>query len=76
VPLLARGWMAPGFLLLALQTILPQWLLLWQGEDTVVATRVLTLHLYILIADRLALLTARREPASVPEPMPGREATG
>jgi hypothetical protein len=40
-----------------------------------VATRALTLYLYILIAHWLTLLAAGREPASVPEPVPGREAT-
>jgi hypothetical protein len=35
------------------------------GEDTVVATRVLTLYLYILITHRLALLATGRGPASV-----------
>src|SRR3712207_8777853 len=59
--LLARGWVAPGFLLLALQTIPPQWPLLWQGEGTVVATLALTLYLYVLIAHWLALLAAGRE---------------
>ncbi len=74
--LLARGWVAPGFLLLALQTIPPQWPLLWRGEGTVVATLALTLYLYILIVHWLALLAAGREREIVPEPVPGKEATG
>jgi alpha-1,2-mannosyltransferase len=63
--LLARGWMAPGFLLLALQTVPPQWPVLWRGEGTVVAALALTLYLYVLIAHWLALLAAGREPTSV-----------
>jgi alpha-1,2-mannosyltransferase len=74
--LLARGWVAPGFLLLALQTIPPQWPLLWQGEGTVVATLALTLYLYVLIAHWVALLAAGKEPESVPEPVPRTEAGG
>jgi alpha-1,2-mannosyltransferase len=74
--LLARGWVAPGFLLLALQTIPPQWPLLWQGEGTVVATLALTLYLYVLIAHWLALLAAGREATSVQGSAPGPEATG
>jgi alpha-1,2-mannosyltransferase len=73
--LLARGWVAPGFLLLALQTIPPRWPLLWRDEDGVVASLALTLYLYILIAHWLALLAAGREATSVPESEPGPEAT-
>ena len=74
--LLARGWVAPGFLLLALQVIPPQWPLLWQGKGTIVATLALTLYLYVLIAHWLALLAAGREPTSVRGSAPGPEATG
>ena len=66
--LLARGWVAPGFLLLALQTIPPQWPLLWRDEGVVVAGLALTLYLYVLIAHWLALLAVGREPAGAPEP--------
>jgi hypothetical protein len=66
--LLARGWVAPGFLLLALQTIPQQWPLLWRDEGVVVAGLALTLYLYVLIAHWLALLAVGREPAGAPEP--------
>jgi alpha-1,2-mannosyltransferase/arabinofuranan 3-O-arabinosyltransferase len=61
--LLARGRMAPAFLLLALQSIPAQWPLLWNETDTVVASLGLTLYLYILIAHWLALLPVVKEPA-------------
>ncbi len=60
--LLARGRTAVGFLLLALQTIPPQWPLLWQGDGTVVASLALTLYLYSLLAHWLAFLTADAPP--------------
>ena len=66
--LLGRGQAAPAFLLLALQSIPPQWPLLWSEKDTVVASLALTLYLYILIAHWLVLLFAAKEPAGVPEP--------
>ncbi|MCA1687125.1 MAG: DUF2029 domain-containing protein [Actinobacteria bacterium] len=66
--LLARGRTAPAFLLLALQSIPGQWPLLWNEEDTVVASLALTLYLYILIAHWLALLPAAKEPAGPPQP--------
>ncbi len=66
--LLAREWVAPGFLLLALQSIPPYWPILWVGKDTVVATLALTLYLYILIAHWLALtLAAGKHPAGTLE---------
>jgi hypothetical protein len=71
--LLARGRVTLALLLLALQAIPGQWVLLWQGENTVVATLALTLYLYlyILIAHWLALLlSARKEPARAPESTP------
>jgi alpha-1,2-mannosyltransferase len=61
--LLARGMVAPAFLLLALQSIPAQWPLIWNQRGTVVATLALTLYLYILIAHWLTLLAATREPA-------------
>jgi hypothetical protein len=66
--LLARGMVAPAFLLLALQSIPAQWPLIWNERGTVVASLAMTLYLYILIAHWLALLAATREPA--------REGTG
>ena len=66
--LLARGWVAPAFLLLTLQAIPGQWPLLWNQQQTVAATLALTLYLYILLAHWLVLLFAAREPPGVPEP--------
>ncbi len=74
--LLARGWVAPGFLLLALQTIPPRWPLLWRDEDGILAGLALTLYLYVLVAHWVVLLAAGREPASVPEPAPGGHESG
>jgi alpha-1,2-mannosyltransferase len=68
--LLARGWTTPAFLLLALQSIPGQWPLLWNEEDTVVASLALTLYLYILIAHWLAFLSAEKEPASASRSKP------
>jgi len=68
--LLARGMVAPAFLLLALQSIPAQWPLIWNERGTVVASLAMTLYLYILIAHWLALLAATREPAGA------REGTG
>jgi hypothetical protein len=65
--LLARGWVAPAFLLLSLQAIPGQWVLLWNEQGTVAATLALTLYLYILILHWLVLLFAVKEPAGVPE---------
>jgi hypothetical protein len=66
--LLAQGRTAPAFLLLALQSIPGQWPLLWNEEDTIVASLALTLYLYILIAHWLALLPAAKKPAGAPAP--------
>jgi alpha-1,2-mannosyltransferase len=66
--LLARGWVAPAFLLLTLQAIPGQWPQLWNQQQTVTATLALTLYLYILLAHWLVLLFAVSEPAGVPEP--------
>jgi alpha-1,2-mannosyltransferase len=69
--LLARGWVAPAFLLLSLQAIPGQWVLLWNEQGTVAAALALTLYLYILILHWLVLLFAVKEPAGVPEPAKG-----
>ena len=66
--LLARGWIAPAFLLLALQAIPGQWPLLWNEQGTVAATLALTLYLYILISHWFILLFALRKQEYVPEP--------
>jgi alpha-1,2-mannosyltransferase len=64
--LLARGWVAPAFLLLALQAIPGQWPLLWDEQNTIAATLALTLYACILIAHWLVLLFAVKGPAGVP----------
>ena len=61
--LLARGMVAPAFLLLALQAIPAQWPLYWNERGTVAASLAMTLYLYILIAHWLALLAATKEPS-------------
>jgi len=66
--LLARGWGAAGFLLLALQAIHPYWPALWAGKDTVLATLALTLYFYILVAHWLVFVVAARQPESDKEP--------
>jgi alpha-1,2-mannosyltransferase len=66
--LLARGYAAPAFLLLALQSIPAQWPLIWNDKGTVAASLAMTLYLYILIAHWLALLAATREPAGSAQP--------
>ena len=68
--LLARGYFAPAFLLLALQSIPAQWPLIWNDKGTVAASLAMTLYLYILIAHWLALLAATREPDGALYPVP------
>lgn len=60
--LLARGWVAPGFLLLSLQLIPARWPLLWSGKDTVVASLALTLYFFILVAHWLLFLSFEKQP--------------
>ena len=66
--LLARGYAAQAFLLLALQSLPWQWPALWSDRGTVVASLAMTLYLYILIGHWLALLAATREPGGAFEP--------
>jgi hypothetical protein len=68
--LLARGRVAPALLLLALQSVPPQWPLLWSGKDTVLATLALTLYLYALVAHWIALLTLRKRGPETPSVSP------
>lgn len=72
--LMARGRTPVALLLLALQFIPPQWPLLWQGKDTVLATLALTLYLYVLVAHWLSFLALREEPGYPPgfKPEKGR----
>ncbi|HET7481083.1 MAG TPA: glycosyltransferase family 87 protein, partial [Rubrobacteraceae bacterium] len=65
--LMARGRVAVALLLLALQFIPPQWPLLWQGDDTALATLALTLYLYILAMHWAAFLTFGAEREAEPE---------
>ena len=62
--LMARGRFEVALLLLALQFIPPQWPLIWQDQNTIVATLALTLYLHILIAHWLSFLTMDKEPAT------------
>ena len=62
--LLARGRAAPAFLLLALESIPPQWPLLWSERESVVAALALTLYCYILITHWLVLLSASKDPTT------------
>jgi alpha-1,2-mannosyltransferase len=69
--LLARGRVALALVLLALQAIPAQWAILWQGENTIVATLALTIYPCILLAHWLVLLlSARKGPTRTPEPVP------
>ena len=74
--LLARGRVAPAFLLLALQSIPAQWPLLWSERGTVVASLALTLYCYILITHWLVLLSAGKEPTGSPDLETGRAKRG
>jgi alpha-1,2-mannosyltransferase len=63
--LLARGWVAPACLLLALQLIPPDWSAPWRYGEAPWAPLVLTFYLYILVVYWLTLLFAseRKQPA-------------
>jgi alpha-1,2-mannosyltransferase len=60
--LLARGWVAPSFLLLSLQLIPPHWPQLWSGKETVVASLALALYFFILVAHWLIFLSFEKQP--------------
>ena len=64
--LMARGRMPLALLLLALQFIPPQWPLIWQGQDTILATLALSLYLYVLVTHWISFLTIDKEPATEP----------
>ena len=73
--LLARGWVAPGLLLLSLQLIPPRWPLLWIGKDTVVASLALALYFFILVAHWLIFLSFEKR--IVPgQPQPAERSQG
>jgi hypothetical protein len=63
--LLARGWVAPACLLLALQLIPPDWSAPWRYGEAPWAPLALTFYLYILVVYWLTLLVAseRKQPA-------------
>ncbi|MGH3085768.1 MAG: glycosyltransferase family 87 protein [Rubrobacteraceae bacterium] len=54
--LVSRGKYLLALLLLALQTIPAQWPILWMNEETILASLMLTLYLYILFLHWVALL--------------------
>ena len=60
--LLARGWVAPGFLLLSLQLIPPHWPQFWSGKETVVASLALALYFFILVGHWLTYLSLEKQP--------------
>jgi alpha-1,2-mannosyltransferase len=64
--LLARGWVASGCLLLALQLIPPDWSTPWRYGEAPWAPLALTFYLYILVVYWLTLLLAseRKQPAA------------
>jgi alpha-1,2-mannosyltransferase len=60
--LLARGYILPALLLLALQTIPPQWPLVWMSDETIFASFMLTAYLFVLLIHWWAFLP-RKKPA-------------
>jgi len=56
--LLARGWLAPGCLLLALQLIPPEWSIPWEHGVAPWAPLALTFYLYVLVVHWLVLVAA------------------
>ncbi len=62
--LMARGRWGVGLVLIALQTIPPQWPLLWAGKGTTLASLGLTFYLLVLALHWLAFLFAGEKRAS------------
>jgi hypothetical protein len=58
--LLARGWLAPGCLLLALQLIPPEWAAPWTQGEALWEPFALTFYLYVLVVHWLVLVAASR----------------
>lgn len=58
--LLARGWLAPGCLLLALQLIPPEWSAPWTQGEAPWESLALTFYLYALVVHWLVLVAASR----------------
>ncbi len=58
--LISRGHALPALLLLALQTIPPQWPLVWRDDGTIFASLMLTLYLYILLIHWWSFLPGRK----------------
>jgi alpha-1,2-mannosyltransferase/arabinofuranan 3-O-arabinosyltransferase len=70
--LLARGWVASGCLLLALQLIPPDWSAPWRHGEAPWAPLALTFYLYILVVYWLTLLVAsERKQPTVQDHSPG-----
>lgn len=67
--LLARGWVAPALLLLALQFIPPEWSVPWRYGDTAAAALALTLNLYILTTHWFVFLLASGDKKERPPQM-------
>ncbi|MGI8650844.1 MAG: glycosyltransferase family 87 protein [Rubrobacter sp.] len=67
--LISRRRYAPAFFLLALQTIPPQWPLIWQ-EDTKPAAIMLTLYALILLLHWIFLLPVGRREKAAAETVP------
>lgn len=65
--MISRRRHAPAFFLLALQTIPPQWPLIWQGDGTRLAAVMLTLYCFILILHWVFMLPFSR-PKKTPAP--------
>ncbi|MDQ3507582.1 MAG: DUF2029 domain-containing protein [Actinomycetota bacterium] len=58
--LISRGHILPALLLLGLQTIPPQWPLVWMNDETIFASLMLTLYLYILLIHWWSFLPSRK----------------
>jgi hypothetical protein len=67
--LLARGRFGVALLLISLQTIPPQWPLLWAGDFTTVASLGLTLYFVIFVVHWIAFLFAGEKDETKHEPL-------
>jgi hypothetical protein len=67
--LLARGRVGVALVLISLQTIPPQWPLLWAGDFTTVASLGLTLYFVIFVVHWIAFLFAGEKDETKHEPL-------
>jgi len=67
--LLARGRFGVALVLISLQTIPPQWPLLWAGDFTTVASLGLTLYFVIFVVHWIAFLFAGEKDETKHEPL-------